>query len=286
MAIPGVCVISPRGQMDYNDLYNMIEYANVKTVKFHMPAGFSTDPIDVENAIHLGVENIILRTDDGLAGYDYAKVRNDFERPGGISNYSYASLLDRYPHVNWWIEIGNEPNLHGINGWSARWWALALYKELALNHLGHIDQPWRSKYRNLHWTVSLPTKFSEAENMLVWQNNHGRDNLGDGSIIDYYDAISCHLYGDKNVLSFNYDWPAIYEMLLENKYVRRIHITEMGINDEFISMHTKCDMYNEFIKTAHKKVDLCTVWFLGIDPEFAHYQITNKNDLRMLIEGY
>lgn len=68
-AQPGICIISPRGKMPYPAMLNAITTAGLKAVKFHIGQAFSTDPSDIQTAIALGVETIILRTDDGLPGY-------------------------------------------------------------------------------------------------------------------------------------------------------------------------------------------------------------------------
>jgi hypothetical protein len=284
-AKPGVCIISPRGEMPYNDIMTLLAQSGLNTVKFHIAEAFSTDPIDVKYAIDRGFKNIILRTGDGLPGYYYETVRDLFENPGSIAHYSYADLVKKHPDLNWWIEIGNEPNLAGIDPWVARWWSLAIVKELRINYLGHINKSWGEKYPQLHWTVSLPTSLADTKTMLLWLDNHGKDDIGDGSIIDYYDAISCHLYGDFQVISRNYDWPAIYDLLLDNKYVKKIHITEMGINDKATPTYTKCQRYSQFIYRAPLKVDLCTVWHLGRDSRFRNYDISDIQSLHALAHG-
>lgn len=285
MATPGICIISPREHMPYTEMLHVIQTSGIQAVKFHIGNAFSTDPIDVEQVIHAGVKTIILRTDDGMLGYSYETVRKLFENPGGISHFSYASLTQKYKDVNWWLEISNEPNLAGIGGWLARWWALAVVKELRLNYLGHIDRPWKEKYPNLQWSVCLPTNLQDAKDMLTYLDDHGKDDVGDGSIIDYYDAINCHLYGDFQVISQNYDWPAIYDLLLHNQYVHKIHITEMGINDKNTRMHTKCQRYHQFIMSADKKVDLAMVWCLGRGTKYPTYEISDPVLVRTLVTG-
>lgn len=285
MATPGICIISPRGTMPYAEMLDVIRKSGVQAVKFHIGNSFSTDPIDVEQAIQAGVKTVILRTDDGLPGYSYETVRDLFENPGGISHFSYAYLTQKYKDVNWWLEIGNEPNLAGVDGWNARWWALAVIKELKLNYLGHIDQPWKDKYPNLQWSVCLPTNLQDAREMLTYLDNKGKDDVGDGSIIDYYDAINCHLYGDFDVISRNYDWPAIYDLVRKNTYVHKIHITEMGINDPTLPMNTKCLRYHQFISLADRKVDLAMIWCLGRNTGFPNYEISSPVYIRTIRTG-
>ena len=283
MARLGVCIISPINQhMPYAETLALIRDAGVKVVKFHMT--FSTDAIHVEQAILHGVDTIILRTGDGLDGYDYRKVQTSFEEPGGIGHFSFASLLDKYPHVQFIIEVGNEPNLSTppINGWVARWWALALVKELRLNYLGHIDRPWKEKYPRLQWSVCLPTSMHDTTAMLTYLDNHGSDDVGDGSIIDYYDALNCHLYGDTEVISNNYDWPHILRTVQANQYVKKIHVTELGINAPNISTAAKCQKYRAWVNSNPAKVDLVTAWYLGRGQGYEHYQIDKLADLRHL----
>lgn len=270
--------------MPYEAMFSLIEAAHIPAVKFHIGNAFSTDPVDVEKAIKLGVSTIVLRTDDGMPGYQYETVQKLIESPGGIGHFSYASLFAKYPHVTWWIEIGNEPNLAGVDGWHARWWALAVYKELALNYLGHIDAPWREKYPNLKWSVCLPTDYSDAEIMLRWLDSHGSDFVGDGSIIDYYDALNCHLYGDYNLGDGHYEWSKILDMLVQNKYTKTIHITEIGINDPSTPMTVKTRRYHDWISHADKKIDLCLIWVLGQGTAFPHYEIHELAPLQNLVK--
>lgn len=271
--------------MPYTEMLDVIRKSKVQAVKFHIGNAFSTDPIDVEQAIQAGVKTIILRTDDGLPGYYYETVRKLFENPGGIGHFSYAHLVRTYTNINWWLEIGNEPNLAGVGGWLARWWALAVVKELRLNYLGHIDQPWKDKYPNLQWSVCLPTNLQDAKDMLTYLDNQGKDDVGDGSIIDYYDAINCHLYGDFQVISRNYDWPAIYDLVLNNPFVHKIHITEIGINDPNTPINTKCLRYHQFISSTDKKVDLAMVWCLGRGTKYPTYEISNPVYIRTIQTG-
>lgn len=284
-AQPGICIISPRGKMPYPAMLNAITTAGLKAVKFHIGQAFSTDPSDIQTAIALGVETIILRTDDGLPGYQYEVIRDLIEQPGGIAHYSYASLMLRYPKLNWWIEVGNEPNMAGMDGWHARWWALAAYKELALNYLGHIDRPWRDKYPMLKWSCCLPTKLGDAEDMLTWFDNHGSDDVGDGSIIDYYDALNCHLYGDYNLGDGGYDWARILHLVCDNPYTKQVMITELGINDPHTPMRTKASRYHAWLQQAHPKVTHGFVWVLGQQTGFPTYEMSDPSVVKTIVRG-
>lgn len=281
----GVNIISPRGAMPYPQMLNVISAAGVRAVKFHIANKFSTDPLDVEQAIKRGVSTVVLRTDDGLAGYEYQIIRDLIEQPGGVGGFSYAYLFNKYPNIEWWIEVGNEPNKAGMDGWHARWWALAAAKELRLNYLGHIDQPWAEKYPMLKWSVCLPTSLADTVNMLAWQDNHGSDDVGDGSIIDYYDALNCHIYGDFQ-LGDNYDWPKIYSLVTQNAYTKQVNLTEFGINDPNTPMYIKKQRErNWLLSQASNKTTLAFSWCLGRTTGYPTYEYQDPAVVSALLGG-
>jgi hypothetical protein len=283
MAAVGLNIISPRGDMPFAEMLSLYARGKFPLVKLHVDEAFSTDPSDVRALLQLGtIETVILRTADGLRGYDYKVIQATIEQPGGIAGYSYADLMHEFPQINWWIEIGNEPNLHGVAPWIARWWALAAYKELALNYLGHIDRPWREKYPMLKWMFSLPTDYEESLILMQWLDHDGQDDVGDGGALDYYDAVGAHLYGDYEVISRNYDWPKIYDYLLASPYVKEIFITEMGINDDKTPTRLKVRKYRDFANSAPDKVKGCAVWFLGRHKDFRNYELTEAVDMDIL----
>ena len=228
-------IYCPNGnQMGPDELLQLIKDADIKSVKVLLPASACSDTQIVRRLItEAGVSQVILRGREGLDGYDYQAVRHDLEMPRGIDGSSFGQLVQQYPQVDWWLEIGNEPNYNISDPWAARWWGLAVYKELALNTQGHIDQAWRAKYPNLRWAFSMPvgpwagyTTTQAAEIVLRWMPEQG---LGGGGILDYYDAVALHLYGPTYPRHPNMTHVQVEQFVLGNPYHDLILYTEVGV---------------------------------------------------------
>lgn len=271
--------ISPEAQIDSG-----VSPA-LPVAKFQIGDAFSTDPIDVQRAIQRGATFIILRTDDGLKGYSYQVVQRLIESPGGIAGYSYADLMLRNPRVQFVLEVSNEPDVAGIPPWVARWWALALYKELALNALGHIDQPWREKYPMLKWAVSLPATYANTQIMLQWRGGHEIDPLGAGGVRDYYDYLANHLYGHFDVMDGGGgDWTRIHAWLLNDPYTNAVIVSEVGINDPSTPDALKAQRYRDWANAQPPKVKAAAVFSFCID-SYPSYTIGDTPDVVRILGG-
>jgi hypothetical protein len=274
--------------MKKDEMLELVKRTKINTVKLHIGEAFSTDPIDVQDFIEAGVQCFVLRTDDGLKGMSYQEIQRLIELPGGIAGFSYASLFHKYPDLQWWLEIGNEPDMGiGYNDfsqspWVIRWWELAVIKELKLNFIGHIDEAWEKKYPMLKWAISLPVNRYNAQIVTQWMNYEGGDDISDGGVLDYYDAAALHLYGDTEVLSWNYDWPKIYNDMIQNQFCKKILITEMGINDPDMSKTEKARKYRKFMETAHPKVEVCTIWAMARHSSWPNYEVNELRDWEII----
>lgn len=279
----GPAIISPRGGTFLrDDMVKLFQDTRQTLVKLHIDDAFSTDPEDLKMFIDAGAKSVILRTADGIKGYEYQEVQRLIESPGGISGYSYADLMHQYPSLDWWLEIGNEPNKTNDNAWSIRWWSLAVIKELKINFLGHIPQAWQEKYPMLQWCLSMPTTIADTEIVTQWKDYAGGNDVGDGGTLDYYDAMGIHLYGDFDVISRNYEWPTIYERLAHNPYCKKLLITEMGINSDTMTNETKAIKYNAFLNSCSTKVHGAAIWCMGKDTGYPTYEMSSYSAWKLI----
>ena len=117
---------------------------------------FPTTPVfgttEIDDAIALGASTVIFRTAETRIAPDEVERQLRAPLPG-----DGRSLLDyigdhqaRGTGVEFWIEVGNEPDLAGLSPLVARYALLATIRDVAPHY--------RATHPNLRWIASLPTR--------------------------------------------------------------------------------------------------------------------------------
>lgn len=154
----------------------------------------------------------------------------------GLTLHDY--IVSSGASINWIIEVGNEPDVAGLNVYDARYWAIDARNRWYTN--------WAGRTYNARLAASLPTERGNSsapggldpgsyfDIFLNW-NGDGR-----GAIRDLFDAYGVHAYGtgcldrtDPSAIDHNYQALSIvdYTAAATNK---PIYLTEMGIDFGFI----------------------------------------------------
>lgn len=275
-------------QMQLDEVIRFYQRSQSTLIKIFLGPWGCVEPVAIDRLLsETPIRTIVLRTDDGPGGYDYHLVRHQVESPRA-GGRSWADAMRAHPEIDWWIEVGNEPNHWPSfdDPWPVRWWGLALYKELALNSVGHIDQAWRQKYPMLRWAFSMNVggagaydAVSYARVLTMWLQGQG---LGDGGVLDYYDAVGIHLYGPWSLRDWGMTHTHVESVILQNPYHDLILYSEVGIwegNDA-----AKVAAYREFLTSqAPQETAGIVVWLLGRGTSWPEFEVDDGNVGRGLL---
>jgi hypothetical protein len=218
--------------------------ARFNGAKFMIPQGFNTTPNDVKRAIDLGAQEIILRTEDD--DYTPQRVRSD------LIDRGFLCFVDDHPSTQFWLEVGNEQDVARLDPWVGRFWQIRLATEMQ----------WLRR-SNLRFVASMPTKIDQVDVYLT--RNH------EGAVVDVYDAIAVHAYGDYHVADSG-DWNKIIERVM-HVTPKPILITEFGINHP-LSSREKATRYLDWLRTLPPRVVSAYVYWLGTGARNISYQVT------------
>ena len=232
----GADMIAP-GAVDWDQQRARFRTMRGEIIRFRIPVGFGGSPQHVEELIADGARTVILTTED--CDFTPQRTRADLVDRG------FYALTQKYPHIQFIVEIGNETNICGMDPWVARFWMLRTRQELR-----DLDR------HNLQWMVSLPTILRDTEIILSRQS--------DGAIADIYDAIALHLYGDWHVypIEDHYEWGRILRFVLETTNLP-VYVTEIGINDHATPKTVKAQRILEAIDRLPARVQGVTVFAIS-----------------------
>ena len=159
---------------------------------------------------------------------------------GGVTAYSWqrlqalwhdggwGELVNRRPDIEWWLEIGNEPEFAGMeDGWIAREATLKTYKILALG-IGSGEQAWRQQFPNLRWLAALPLTMERVGAFMAYVPGNEAGWINQGSIADWYDGIAPHVYGHESMTD-SHLW-VVYNWVIRQPGVKSCIVTEAGVN--------------------------------------------------------
>jgi hypothetical protein len=208
---------------------------------------------------------------------------------------SWSDLVDEYSNtVTFYLQFGNEPDQYfdqGKPGHPAppeegatyRNLAIEMYKRLANNACGDVSRAWRERYPAMKWSIAIPAVSRQyMDNVLRHtsreENNPGcSDDLDAGSVLDYYDVVSPHLYCEREFPdpgTPGESW-AMFQTLLEMPSVKEIILTEIGINGG--TWEQKIEAVNALYRQHldhHKVVAAC--WYhLGRIPH-PNYEVRSE----------
>lgn len=150
--------------------------------------GFSASHI--QDVINRGAITIILRlADTRIRDYEVDQQLNAY-LPN--SNQRVLDIIAANPYKQFWIEVGNEPNVHGMDPFLVRWHLL--------NTIKNVASKYRTSHPHMRWMASLPTRDGFAQwpglNYLdVVLSDNINDDLGTILAGPYqYDAVGIHMY--------------------------------------------------------------------------------------------
>lgn len=267
LAAPG----TPRGMFIFDPHMGGVDAAGVAAqpgedaIAVPLDDWDSYTPGDIAPRLGNPIWHVYLRTAGGADGYSWQWIVTHFEGNG------WGQMVRAHPEIEWTLVIGNEPTLDftATDAWGQRWWMLAVYRELALNVYGHIDQAWRDKYPAMKWGVAVGISYDATQVHLQWEP-------GDGGIRDYYDVITCHLYGETSLTEYN-DMTSVYNQLMNDPYTKGVVVNEAGINSSGYSMDTKVQRYRSFVNNAPDKLKGFTPFVAGYSGSWPQYSMTTYN---------
>jgi hypothetical protein len=285
----GINFIDPSNWQTYQiPAYSRLRPTLAKFSMFY--DGYPTTPVfgtaQLDDAIATGARTIILRTAETHTDPDEIERQLNAPLPGdGRSLLDY--IRDRGNDSSgsqFWIEVGNEPDLAGVNPLIARYRLLATIRDLGPQY--------RASYPNLHWMASLPTAngLRDSSNpdyrglayLDLFLSDRG-DGLG--SIAARYDALGVHLYGADTL---EQSYPALREasdtgdcagangdalcpdLVLDRALSQTtlpIFITEAGINSA-MRWDLKARYYLDAMYRMPARVRGFALFTLSLDPEW------------------
>jgi hypothetical protein len=259
----GITLISP----DDWDSYQLPALAVLRPrlVKFQMyyGDGIASPVFDgghVDQVVALGAAVIIFRTSEHRIS------DHDVDQQLG----PLAPLIERYRQqgspVEFWLEVGNEPDLTGLDPWVTRWHLLNTRRALAPRSQAELP--------TLRWMASLPTKAGGEAYLQTILGDAG-DGLGTlASGPNRYDALGVHAYGFDSLDpgDGNDPWFTLTHALATPL---PLFVTEAGINAP-LPWEEKARRYAAFLALAPPRVQ-GVMWFtLSRDPQWVsatHYGI-------------
>ncbi|MFN8538426.1 MAG: hypothetical protein U0232_13240 [Thermomicrobiales bacterium] len=273
--------------------YQLPAYARLRPglAKFTMfYDAYPTTPVfgaaEIDDAIALGARTIILRTAETRIAPDEVEAQLRAPLPGdGRSLLDYiGDQQERGTGVEFWIEVGNEPDLAGVSPLVARYALLATIRDVAPRY--------RAALPNLRWMASLPTREGLPKSTLPDYRGLAYLDLllsdqgdGLGAVAERYDALGVHLYG-ADTLQQSYPMLhapsdvfdcagsngdafcplAVLDRVLAHTD-RPVFVTEAGINSA-LSWEVKAKFYVEALRRLPARVRGVALFTLSLDPEW------------------
>lgn len=159
-----------------------------------------------------GVRTLIIRTGEHCT--DYASVENLLRNStigGDATGQNIQNFIFNRQNVLFYIEIGNEPDLHQPDKGRSAYQA----GETARITVNQLRQQYEYSHPNMKFMLSLPTRDAGAT---YWQD------FANGSRGAKYEAVAPHLYTDKTAFDYidaagldyaNLYWPGVPQYLTE-----------------------------------------------------------------------
>lgn len=136
--------------------------------KVMIPPGFQTVPEHVEHLIGDGARHVILRTED--AGLTHQSVWSHLHDRG------FTRLIQAYPEVDWWIQVGNEPERYHTPPTPLQ------YRSQLVSVIDNLRG--RSELRNVRWMAGVPIT-----------KQYGDTYFSGTAITSRYHAHAANIYG-------------------------------------------------------------------------------------------
>ncbi|KAH3743147.1 hypothetical protein Pelo_15455 [Pelomyxa schiedti] len=259
----GVCIIRDEPKF-YDFEYPEMVQMRADVVKFQLsydnewgwPSTFDVPYQHVDTAIYsLGAKVIIFRSaDTKTASSQIWHFVNEMTFSNGQTLVSYIASHSTTQFI---IEVGNEPDLNGLDPWIARW----NYLDTAKNCI-----PSFRYLSNLQWIASMPTKTGNSNYPGQSYTDVIYTTDADGSVQSYYDGLGTHAYGYWSLdQSDGADpmWPT-NQALSHLPSGKSIWVSECGINSPD-SWGTKGNYFVNAYRSGDKRIAGWTIFTLSND---------------------
>jgi hypothetical protein len=206
-------------------------------VKFHLsydgnwsggyPSSFAVPASYLNAAISAGARDLIVRTQETRLGVSEL---NHFMAGMRFSDTGERLIDYIYNHraqVHVWVEVGNEPDLHGADPYVQRYWLIQIANQV---------RPQYTYLFTLHWIASLPAAASGSYVDIFYST------ASDGNVQSKYDSLGAHEYANQN-----FSYAVINRALSVLPAGKTIWVTEAGINDS-VDWGTKGSRYKAAVQ--------------------------------------
>jgi len=210
------------------------------------PAHFNIPSIHVQGAIWAGARDIIFRTAETHISRGEINHFIQGMRFPDTGERLVDFIYNHRNEVHCWIEVGNEPDLHGADPWLHRWYLL----DVANN----IIPQWRWLW-TMHWIASAPARLGSYTDIFYYVNH-------EGSVQDKYEAIGTHEYGD-----FNFSMAVTNRALSKLPSGHVVWVTEAGINHDY-DWGEKGRRYRTAVQNSNSRIRGWTFFLLSQDKEW------------------
>jgi hypothetical protein len=222
-------------------------------VKFHLsydnqwengwPTHFVIPAAHLQGAIDAGAQDLILRSAETHITKDeinhFIQGMTFWDTGERLVDFIYNHRND----VHCWVEIGNEPDLHGADPWVHRYHLINVADEL----MDDWDWLW-----TMHWIASAPAQLGTHTDIFYHENQ-------EGSVQDKYEAIGTHEYGD-----YDFSMGVTNRALNEISAGHSIWVTEAGINHDY-DWGTKGVKYRQAVQNSDPRIRGWTFFTLTRD---------------------
>lgn len=243
----GYSIISPvDGAWDWQ--LEQIRLIRPEVMKFIIPHSFRTRPVDVADVLRIStLDAVILRTADCDASYE--------ELRESLVGRGYLDLIDKHPDIDWWVEVGNEPEYCTDDVAGHYRTALASVERLR----AETQRP------NLRWLISLPVSRASAQQL-----------IGDPQVEAVFDGYATHVYAHR---AFGDGGGTEWDGILSDLYAGTdlpIWITEAGINDPDMPDVEKAAAYVDWLATLRPQVHGVTFFVIAGNGRFDNYALDEQ----------
>lgn len=207
MSVPlGAIIITPYFG-EWRDQRRVFHTARFTVAKVHIPAAFGTGPQHVRDLLRAGARTIVLRTDDDRN--TASSVSHDLYSRG------FAHLIEARPDIDWWIQVGNEPDAPGRDRVTRH-----MYRRELIEVVDGLKR--HAALENVRWIAGIPISRAFYSTLMA-----------DNAIVSRYHALGCNIYGYWNIGDTGSEAQRNYEDALRTGHP--VWITETGIDGALAS---------------------------------------------------
>lgn len=240
----GVAIITQ--EYNWNYQLHLIRYGQITSVRLPITKGFGNTPSMVDDLVEAGVTTIVYQSRD--CSVEYENVYRD------LVDQAFQMKILEHPEIQFYIEVGNEPDICGRDPTDYASTAVATTERLR----GLLQT-----YPNVRFVLSLGVDVG-----------YNRLLLEDSRIVATFDALAFHIYGHENLWDAGEGW-SFWNNELSTTGLP-ILLTEVGINGN-IGQLTKAQRYHEFthyVRDHRPETVLILFWTVTPHPYWPQYHLT------------